>query len=463
MGVAATFAAGCSGDDNTTGGGNPPGNDASTNDAPATQDTGGGDTNTPHPDANTPVHAKVILVHAAPGAPAVRVCFAQGQQDDGSDKSVAAFTALPDKISSIPPYGTEGPGIYPGTGGPFPDLADLSQIAITPYIVLASKIANQTADAGLNELTCDKLIGGDGKGVDGGLVKNVDFFELATVAKGKFTPETTFLFALTGCLPDAGSPQECGSGTGLSVGISTLDRSVPSAAGANGFGVQFENRSSALEGTPAELPAYHDPAAAGVIPFVQYAVAAPDAGPADSGPDTSATDGGDGGSGDDGGTVDSGDDGSASDSGTEDATVDASSGGDAGPSGPPPGFVPVSQTPIKFSGATVTPTVAVGGNSGLYFGVGVPKLDGGSLDLQHDYPFGDRIALPASVVEQLTWGAAAVPTCTPGTNCTYVLLGDPSKPPLFTVVDGGVGLNPGYDGRGLHFLAFPNDPPFAPK
>ena len=55
-------------------------------------------------------------------------------------------------------------------------------------------------------------------------------------------------------------------------------------------------------------------------------------------------------------------------------------------------------------------------------------------------------------------GPAGQRLYTPNANFTLILLGDPTAQQRFS--DGG--LNPVYDGHGIHFLMFPNDPPLPP-
>src|SRR5689334_12512659 len=46
-------------------------------------------------DAAPTTHAKVILVHASPDVAALRLCFALGVQNDGSDAKMAPIAPLP--------------------------------------------------------------------------------------------------------------------------------------------------------------------------------------------------------------------------------------------------------------------------------------------------------------------------------------------------------------------------------
>ena len=125
-------------------------------------------------DASTS-HGKIIAVHASPDLAAVRFCFGIGLQNDGSDAAVAPIAPLPQT-----PLG-------PGQGAVLSDLGDLSQRAVTPYAVLASKVGASTCDALLS----------------GGLTAGSDYFVLSTIKNGTFGSATTHLVALTGCLPIA--------------------------------------------------------------------------------------------------------------------------------------------------------------------------------------------------------------------------------------------------------------------
>jgi hypothetical protein len=221
--LAAPFAWFCACDGDTT----PPsffdgGADATTTDAP--QDG-------PGSDVVTTTHAKVIVVHASPDVPTVRVCFAIGLQNDGSDGVIAPISPLPQN------------GLAPGTGGVLPDLGvDLSQRALTPYVILASKITSSTA-------RCDTLAG------DGGtLVPNVDYFALPTIKNGTLAPSTTFLVAATGCLPTSLDPSAdaltCGASYdgakgNLALQIFTLDRVIGNSSR---FGAQIAHVASPAAG-----------------------------------------------------------------------------------------------------------------------------------------------------------------------------------------------------------------------
>lgn len=190
----------------------------------------------PGPDVVTTTHAKVIVVHASPDVPTVRVCFAIGLQNDGSDGVIAPISPLPQT------------GLAPGTGGALPDLGvDLSQRALTPYVILASKITSSAA-------RCDTLAGDAGT-----LTQNVDYFVLPTIKNGTLAPSTTFLVAATGCVPSAIDPAAdtttCGASYdstkgNLSLQIFTLDRVIGNT---QRFGAQVAHVASPAAGVWSSL------------------------------------------------------------------------------------------------------------------------------------------------------------------------------------------------------------------
>jgi hypothetical protein len=161
-------------------------------------------------DAPPERHARIHLVAASNNLAAMRFCFGQGQQDDGSDFSVVPFAALPDKAAAGQAY----PGIARGESAVLPDLADLSGIALTPFVIDATKIASVTSDAGLHEATCDKLIGSDGKG---GTLNGSGVYRLPTIAKDTFH-DATYLLAPYDCPAGA----DAGSCTGMGVVVKQL-------------------------------------------------------------------------------------------------------------------------------------------------------------------------------------------------------------------------------------------------
>ncbi len=192
-------------------------------------------------------NAKVITVHGSPDLPAFRVCFAIGTKGDGSDALMAPLPPLPDRRSGSQPY----PGIFPGTGGPMPDLlTDLSTKAITPYLVFASSVKTIERVDGGTITGCDKLIGGDA----GTLALGTDYVKLGTIPPGTLAKNSTLVLVGTGCLPIADDPSatslRCGAdyngGTGnLAVKVFVLDRNVTDSAK---VGVRVIHASQPLDG-----------------------------------------------------------------------------------------------------------------------------------------------------------------------------------------------------------------------
>jgi hypothetical protein len=370
---------------------------------------------------------------------------------------VVPFPALPDSPGAAPAYPSPGaaypaviegvPGIYPGTVGAFPALGlSLQAEIISPFAVLASSIANDInydagngigPDGGVEE-SCEQLIGTHGLGpnevapsVKGRLTPGTDYFPLPTIPAGTLNDTKTYLLTVNGCLPGAtagaglGVPETvtCGAGydggNTANIGIVQLDTTTVIDGG---MGVQFAHRSTAVENTPISVQAggttvpIHDPASAGVWPAFFQVV--PDAG----------------------------DDGSA-------------------------GVVPtnLAATPITYSGTGLTATQTVSVNISTLgaqypaFGVFVQPLDGSAPNADQ-WPGtpgapGDVIALPLSAIQQLSsWNATtkgAPTTFTNGTSWVFIFEGDPVAAQLPNP-DGGAGINPAWDGRGVHIVAFPN-------
>jgi hypothetical protein len=386
-----------------------------------------------------PSHAKLVIVHAAPGMPPFRICFGTGVKNDGSDLVVAALPVLPDAKQAPLPYA----GFFNGTASPLPDITDLSSIAITPFLVSAAAIQAYDSSQGTTEPDCTQFIGIDGKGTNANpslkLAPGKDYFPMPTIPAGTFIDDATFLVSVTGCLPDVAdagfSAALCGatwsSATGnLAMSVAQLDTKTVIDGG---IGVQFAHRASPVEGLPgtADTTAVgggpdtvvHAPASNGVIPAFSW-------------------------------TADGG-------------------------SGPVPSLEPLSTGPVKYSASAVAPPVAFAFSASgpqdptLAFGVGMVKLDGGVPTFQ-PWPAGDQgqpgagdyFSLPLPVIQLLS-GPMMDGGFTPGETYTMVLLGDPTKTiGAIEVVDGGltstcaqtpnnpaVGCNPLFE---MHFVAIPN-------
>ena len=189
--------------------------------------------------------AKVVLVHASPDVPAVRVCLAVGSKADGSDAVIVPLPPLPDQAAAGQPY----PGVFPGTGGVFPDLGvDLSAKVVVPYLVLASAVKDDArSDAGPAKLSCAELLSSGPNALP-----SPAYLKLPLLPAGTLASNTTLLLAATGCLPnDPQGAALCGAGYDSTVGNValrrfTLDNKPTATAGQ--LGAQVLHLSSATEG-----------------------------------------------------------------------------------------------------------------------------------------------------------------------------------------------------------------------
>jgi hypothetical protein len=406
-GGSACFIAGC-GDDTTdtttpavdgglTDQASPPVDSGTPTDGNTTTDTG--------TDAGPP-HAKVILVHASPGLGALRICFKLGKPGLAGT-IVPPIPALPDVAKEGQPY----PGIFPGTGGPFPDLLDLSPFEITPVVIKASSISADVRVDGGTERTCQDLLASDA-GIASG-----DITTFPTLPAGTFAPNSTLLLALTGCAAgETGgvSPftytaqQKCGAAytsanSNFAIQKFTLDTAP---AGATQLGGQFINLAQGIEN---EIP-----------PFA----------------------------------ANCGTNAACQANGLWPVVMKNDPSGDAAA---PPIVVPLTGGPAKFPELkpatakgvdSVVPAdtqfaffgsnTAVGGDGGLG-----PRLSGAPL------PF---IQLFTTGSTSTTDGGAQGDYYKNGHNYTFILLGDPTA--------GAFGPTNGY---GTHFLGFDNDPVLPPK
>ncbi len=235
--------AGCTGDD-TPAGVLP---DASRSDTASPT----GDAAQPPSDAGAP--AKVLVVHASPDLPAVRVCFAIGTKSDGSDGVIAPLPPLPDRVRGSEPF----PGISPGAAAVVDDFGvDLSAKVVVPYVILASAVASDArSDAGPAPTGCDALLSGGA-----GALASTAYLKLAPIAASTFNRGESVLLAATGCLPQALDPAAssslCGSSysaiTGnVSLKVFKLDTKV-TATGAQ-LGAQFAQLSSPVQGSLAPM------------------------------------------------------------------------------------------------------------------------------------------------------------------------------------------------------------------
>ncbi len=371
-GIAGGALAGCGGDDSTP---------ATATDSGTLPDvTTGGDSGpgldsaTDSPVADAGQHGKILVVNASPDLGPFRVCVAIGKKADGSDGTVAPLAALPDVAVGPQPF----PGIFQGTGGAFPDVKDLTGDNVTPYVILAQKIATDVkpTDGGV-ERTCDALVGAGGS-----LTVNVDYFKLPTIPAGTFTNNSTHILGALGCLPKAVDANadiaHCGpdyvDATGnLGIHIFALSRTAPTPGT---LGADFAHFSGGLSAAP-------------IFPVM--------------------------------------------------INADAS--------------VPISATPVAYASVGPATPASIPGvvPTTSQFGIALPTADGGTT--------GIIAAAPLLLVQQVTIGAT-----TPADyfandqSYTFVVIGDPA---ISALVDAGSGQPPGFNGFGLHFLGFNNNPPFA--
>ena len=409
MGMGAMTA--CTSDDNATDGG--PTNPRTDSGQPDTfvppVDSGPGvDSNVP--DTGKPENAKLVFVHASPALYPVRICFA------------VASTIYP-----IVPQPDTALGIPPGAGGVFPDFGfDLSQLGtITAYFINSASLTGP--DAG-TEQKCDALLGGDG-----GLTAGVDYITLA-VDGSQLMTDNTYLLSLVGCPPeatDAGlSTGLCGAdyaaATGnLKIGVTQLDTTFDAGTG---FGLQFAQRSSAIEGLPATadttnlgvpgVNVVHGRASAGVVPGIIYT--------ADGGPD--------------------------------------------GSSGPM--FAPLDSTPapvtfnpdggINPATATSNPAFDPADPAAAFAIVTLPGSEDGGAPSYSPWPGGDVFGLSLPIIQEFSTGTLPPPSMfVPGETYTFVLVGNPQQTLGAGFVNdaGSPDFPPASNPLlGLHFLAFPNHP-----
>ena len=235
--------------------------------------------------------------------------------------SVAPIAAIPDSHGSAPPWnappaygpGYNGgvgavapgtPGLYPGTIAAVPDITTLAQFAITPYVIDANLIANNTADGGPDRRRGAHLrVSSSGRTAAAALPRRARSSSSPTVPSGTFKDGTTWLLSATGCLPGF-EPSTLGQGASITAGghlrrqlrwcgaqrcaqrrAAPLDTTTVAADG--GWGVQFAQRSSAIEGTPFPIPegeTTHPAASARLLPgFIESVTVTLDAGSDDAG------------------------------------------------------------------------------------------------------------------------------------------------------------------------------------
>jgi hypothetical protein len=356
----------------------------------------------------TVAHAKVLFVHASPDAPALRLCFGVSRGDAATATAVQATFPAPNTAGGLPP-GLGGPASDPGQS--------LAGVNVTFYGIPAALAAldGDTADAGASEKTCKDLLGSILTGTaadtapDGGLSPS-QYFTLGTVPAGTLVDGTSWLFAITGCLPNSpvetALPGACGhaytAATG-SLGIQRWQLDNTTAVAANSIGAQFVHASQPYEaaiGTAIAAGFYTLPVA------------------------------------------------------TDDGGADA---GDAAPPTPTTMIVADGVTAGSLAPATLRSVqgVAYDGTSGFFV---IPVNDAGMPEAA------DSPKFPLPFIEQISW-PSGVPTGAAfqnGEGYVFVLLGNPGFPTIVPpAVDAGAGATPTFDPRGVHILGFPTNPPVS--
>ena len=393
-----TMGIGCGGDDaapaKVTDGGSKDSTSATNSPITPTPDAPAGDTNLPDT-APPPPHGKVMLVHASPGLPALRICYSVGVKADLTDQVMAPVYALPDDDTASAALGLPYPGFFPGTGGPQPDVADLSKVTLVPYLIFADQITTEVKsarDAG-TEKKCTDLLGPTAP--DGGL-EATKFIKLGAIPAGTFAPSTPTLVALVGCLPQAADPTanaaKCGSDydvTNGNVGVKiykALDRTV---ADATKMGVQILQASSAFQGE--------------VVTPLQGTLV------------------------------------------TGFATVDGGT-----PLGAPVTAGQVFGDLKPDAAAPQTGLLTDQANTAVY--ATLVQADGG-LVIGPSGPI--NVALPLPIVKRLSIGPVDAGYFANGANFTFILVGDPAQP---TFIDAGADATGPFNPRSMHWIALPNDP-----
>jgi len=448
-GMGAMFAVGCGGDDN---GASPPVN---TDGGPdGTTPIGDDDDSGPNPGIDSghpsdagdagPVSqpAKLLLVHASPDAPAVRICVGFG------DPSVDGGMA---KIQPIVPAPNTPQGLPPGFGGPSAKpVSPIKDQILTIYAIPSAEISGVVPVDGGKEKTCQDLIGSNLiDGVDSGIPDGgpLTVIKLGTIPAGTLLDNTTWVLAVTGCLPGNANPVACGNPSvdggndydavkgNLKINRWQLDTTTAIDAGS--IGAQFIHASSpyetALKGAFGGMP-FTVGAGFGIPTVVTV-----DAGTSDAG------DAGDAGVGD------AGDAGDA-------AAVPVSDAGPATTVVSVPKFI---ETTAKFGDLAPATLASV---QGVTFDGTTPFFAEGIVSTMPQ--IGTYFPLPLPAVQSLSW-PSGVPTgaaLANGQGYVFILVGstNPAVPTYIDPLDGGASTPDGggtFNGHKAHFLAFPTNPP----
>jgi hypothetical protein len=224
-------------------------------------EAGGGDGSAlPDVDAGPPVVLpRIYLVNASPDAQLLRFCLAAGPPDDAGAVVVAGgMPAWPDQVGPQPSLA----GLPPGFGMPFDAHGlDLDALTIDVFALQGANpiVAPNNATTGLDggndgalELTCEGLIGSDGLGTasdaGGVLQPGRDFWRLATLPAGMLGHGTTWLAAVTGCVPgETSAAALCPAGYDATAGdltLATWQLDTTTTAPAGALGAQLVQASS---------------------------------------------------------------------------------------------------------------------------------------------------------------------------------------------------------------------------
>lgn len=430
--VGGAGAGGCGG----SSGGSAPASDASEDYTVTPVEAGEDGPSTLDVDAGPPVvFPRIFVVNASPDAPPLRFCLATAAADAGGGVVVGGgLPATPDQAVA----GFALPGVYPGFGGPLDDHGlDLDTLTLAVFAVDATNpvVAANTATTGIDagadgslEAPCEALIGNDGLGTTsdaGGVLQpGRDFWNVGTIPAGALGHGTTWLAAVTGCLPgEASASVLCPAGYDPATGdLGLLKWSLDdvTAVDAGLLGAQFAQASSEW-----------DNFARGAGGVTSAGFLFPGQEPGDAGADASPD--------------------GATDAGTEAASVEAGAS--------PSPWTAFAQVPIagdagfgtlQPSTLALVPGVAYGGSAAFFAQI---TAAGGPVA---PTPLG----WPLPAVQALSW-PGTVPDAgvlRDGAGFVFVLVGNPAVALYVNPDDGGpeaVDAGGVLNGHAAHVLAFP--------